>query len=645
MRAVWFLVVAACAAGRPVLVVPGGPRGDYAPTIPDEGTWQALAARPGSEHVAHTEVVKFLIDSTTGAIYFTQSERWPIHYYFAERFLFDIPSEGTFNQIEYHRADRRFVLGTLARYVDAGVWTFELYAGDELDLDATARAFAQVKAKVFFGAEMKYRPVPVAHERAVERARELMPVVTTDEVFGAVTYQPLELGEAYGYVRVVPAGTKMDAEALRPYDLVVLGDLPEDIPVVAGVVTDQLQAPLGHINVLCHNRKTPNMALRGASTDERVLALKDKLARLVVDGQTWRLEPATQADAEKSWAIKRPKKAFSPPRDDRDVGLPLLASIQRDQTALFGAKTAQLAFVAGMSPKIETPRAFGLPMYAYVRFLRENGLDRRIVQMLSDPAFRGDPDVRRRALDELRAAMLAAPVPAELVARLRARMKEVLPRGRVRLRSSTNAEDLPGFNGAGLYRSTRVDPDREDDVIRGLREVWASVWLWAAFEEREFYRIDERTVGMAILVQQSIDDDVANGVAITRNPYNQGQPGFFINAQLSASGGSVTGARGDEVPEQILYYNFKDGRGWERVSRSSRAGGGDVLTAAEIERLHGYLATIHEGFTGDSPDDFMNGRAVDVEFLIAGTPRRVVIVQARPYTVVWAGDRRYPDLD
>ena len=33
-----------------------------------------------------------------------------------------------------------------------------------------------------------------------------MPVVTTDEIFGKLRYQALELGEAYGYVRVVGPG-------------------------------------------------------------------------------------------------------------------------------------------------------------------------------------------------------------------------------------------------------------------------------------------------------------------------------------------------------------------------------------------------------------------------------------------------------
>ena len=101
-------------------------------------------------------------------------------------------------------------------------------------------------------------------------------------------------------------------------------------------------------------------------------------------------------------------------------------------------------------------------------------------------------------------------------------------------------------------------------------------------------------------------------MALTANPFNQGQPAYFINAQVG--GGSVTGARGDEVPEQILYYTFADARGIERLSKSSKMGGADLVSAKEIEQLVGYLTTIHAAFTGDSFG--MSGDAVDVEFLV-----------------------------
>ena len=67
---------------------PPSDAGDYSPRIADLATWNALAASPGRQMVARTEVVKVIIDLADGwKVYFLQSRRWEIHYYFAARFL------------------------------------------------------------------------------------------------------------------------------------------------------------------------------------------------------------------------------------------------------------------------------------------------------------------------------------------------------------------------------------------------------------------------------------------------------------------------------------------------------------------------------------------------------------------------------
>jgi pyruvate,water dikinase len=46
-------------------------------------------------------------------------------------------------------------------------------------------------------------------------------------------------------------------------------------------------------------------------------------------------------------------------------------------------------------------------------------------------------------------------------------------------RSSTNAEDLEGFNGAGLYESVPLigeEATNTEKVAHALKTVWASVW-------------------------------------------------------------------------------------------------------------------------------------------------------------------------
>lgn len=618
--------------------------GDFAERISSADVWDALAFKPGTATLPGTEVVKTVYDRTDGKLYFLQSERWPIHYFFAKRFLSSaehpIGDEGAFNKREYHQPDRRFILGTVSRY-PGNVWAYELYAGDDLSLEETAKMFGVVKDRVHFGKDLRYRPAPHGHE-VDPRTATMFPVVTTNELFGHVKYQGLELGEAFGFLRVFRAGDKYDGTTLRPFDIVVLASLPEDIPVVSGVISDEVQAPLGHINLLCHNRKTPNMYAKGATSRDDVKALEGKLVRLSVEPGGFKLEAATQKDAEASWEKKRPKETMRPPRDDKDIGLPTLDKLNLADIPRVGAKTAQLGLVTQLAKgKYRVPKGFALPMAAYAKFLKANGFDKQISDMLANADFQRSPAEREKRLGTLREAMEKAPIPADIVDSLMKRMAEVLPPGKVRLRSSTNSEDLPGFNGAGLYRSTRVDPKSKADVERGLHTVWSSVWLWPAHEERLWYRIDSGAVGMAILVQESVDDDIINGVAITENPFSQGQPAFFVNAQLSKDNGSVTGARGNEVPEQVLLYNYEDGEGTERLSLSSRAGGKPILETQDLKNMRTALRLIHDGFTGDTYG--MSGKAVDVEFLVTKDKREIVVVQARPFTVEWSKDRRWLD--
>ena len=68
------------------------------------------------------------------------------------------------------------------------------------------------------------------------------------------------------------------------------------------------------------------------------------------------------------------------------------------------------------------------------------------------------------------------------------------------------------------------------------------------------------------------------------------------------------------------------------------ANGRDVLSAAQVEELAKYLTIIQGTFT--VIDATITGKAVDVEFLVDSSGR-VVIVQARPFTVTWKGDRRW----
>jgi rifampicin phosphotransferase len=622
------LLVPAAHAARPA----------FTHSIPDEATWRSLAARPQSAATARTEVVKFLLDlEDDRRVWFTDTSRYPVHYFFArdhiprtDRVTLD---HETFNRVQYREPGRRFEMGTIVHYLDSDLWTLELISGDTLAGDRIVKLHETLRGLLWNGDRLRFRPMSELHDKAIERVRGQLPLASADEVFAGLRYQPLTTGKAFGYLRIVRG--KLDLTTVRADQILVLDVLPDEIPVSAGVISRELQAPLGHIAILCANRGTPNMAVRDALEREDFRKLDGKLVQLDVNMQEFAIRAATLKAAEKAWRKRRPKKPQVPALDRTHADLVDVASLNLDDARFAGAKAAQLGEVNRIGG-LSTPGGFVIPLSHYLAHLKVSGAADALATKLKDPAFMSDVAARARWLEGVRAALQARPVDATLVREVRARMQGIAPGSRWILRSSTNAEDLAGFTGAGLYRSIRVKAGADDaQVAAAIAEVWASVWLQGAFEERGWYRVDHAAVGMAILVQPFVDGASANGVAITANPFTELRPGYFINAQTTA--GSVTGAGGNEVPEQHLVYTYSGEFESELLSRSSRLGGASLLSDSDLRSLDAVLGKLHAHFMRVW---HRRANAVDVEFLIAGADRHVVVLQARPYRVVYSKGQR-----
>ncbi|GIS21431.1 MAG: hypothetical protein CM15mP121_2830 [Bacteroidota bacterium] len=110
--------------------------------------------------------------------------------------------------------------------------------------------------------------------------------------------------------------------------------------------------------------------------------------------------------------------------------------------------------------------------------------------MIDNPSFQYDINFRVDRLQTLRTAIKDAPMPQWMLDDLQA-MHDAFPEGTaVRVRSSTNNEDLPGFSGAGLYTSKTPKILTRAISSKSVKQVFASMWNFRAYEERDFYRID-----------------------------------------------------------------------------------------------------------------------------------------------------------
>ena len=114
--------------------------------------------------------------------------------------------------------------------------------------------------------------------------------------------------------------------------------------------------------------------------------------------------------------------------------------------------------------------------------MKHNDFYTRIDTMLADPDFQSKFDTQEKELRKLRKVIKDADTPAWITTALTT-MHATFPEGTsLRYRSSTNNEDLPNFNGAGLYDSKTQHPEEteEDGIDKSLKQVFASLWTFRA---------------------------------------------------------------------------------------------------------------------------------------------------------------------
>ena len=287
-------------------------------------------------------------------------------------------------------------------------------------------------------------------------------LVFQEDFSGEPAFQALNPGEGYGLLRSLEPD-----ERPNPRDVVIYEALPNELPRLAGIITTVRQTPLSHVNMRAIQDAVPNAYVRGALGKAEIASLVDRYVRYEVTETGWDLRAATHAEVDAHYASSRPSQQQTPQRDLSVRSITPLNDIAFDDWDAFGVKAANVALLRTMGfPTGTVPDGFAIPFYFYDEFMKHNNFYTRIETMLADPDFQSDFDTQEDELKDLRDDIEDADTPAWIVAAL-ATMNEGFPEGiHRRYRSSTNNEDLPGFNGAGLYDSKSQKPD--EDVEDGL---------------------------------------------------------------------------------------------------------------------------------------------------------------------------------
>ena len=639
------------------------------PTAPDsrrsitcKPDFDALASKPIDATLPGARSVKVILDREDGdALYFQNSTRFQIHYAFASTHLSGngrpiVGSLADFNTTQYFSPDRRFVLGAVTYYDQPQRWALELSPYDTASKEMIEHLFLTVKHAGFFGPELAFHPTSEALATVAATLPAWVPVVTTDELYAGIDYQPLALGTAYGRLRFITAA-ELTTTYLSYQDIVVLDSAPNDISVVQGIITEEFQTPLSHINVLSRNRGTPNMGLRGAQANPQLRALSGQLTRLTATADAWTIAPATQQEAEQWWADHAPDPVVLPMvdlsvRSITDIaavtaaptGPQTLLDVIKASLRAFGGKAANYS-VLYQTPGLPVKNGFAIPIYFYDQFMQTNGFYARIDGLLADPGFITDPATRDAALRALHVDMRATPLDPAFEAALLAKVAQFPGVAKLRFRSSSNSEDLDGFPCAGCYNSYSGRTTDLADMGDAIKNVWADAWLFRTFEERAYYRVDHRSLGMAVLVHPNFEREEANGVAVTANPFDASglDPAFYVNVQRGGDFEVVAPPPGVQS-DQILYYFDQPNRPVSYLAHSSIIPAGEtVLTTRQLYDLGVALATIRTrlspAYGPAAGNTGFYGLEVDFKFddeTTPGTPT-LYVKQARPYPDPFAG--------
>ncbi|MFO0723704.1 MAG: PEP/pyruvate-binding domain-containing protein [Myxococcota bacterium] len=606
---------------------------DFLSEIPCKADFQALASAPLDSSIPGARSGKVVLDQIGGdTLYFQNSRRFPIHHDFTSTHLSGgalplVPALAEFNQTEYFAPDRRFLLGAVTYHAGPNLWVLEIAPYDTASAEMIEKLFRAVAAHAYFGPALAFHPTSDAVALEAQKLPRDILIKTTDDIYAGIDYQPLNLATAIGRLHFMTAA-ELATDYVSYRDIVVLDDVPNDITVVTGIITEQFQTPLSHINVLSQNRRTPNMGLRNARTNPTLKALEGQWVEITVGALEWSVRAATASAAEAYWEAHKPPPVSLPAvdmgvtdlRNIEDVvdesSLPLREAL-RAAVGAFGGKAIHYSILA-KTKDVPMRKAFAIPAYHYVHFMQQNGLYDRIRALQADPDFVNIPEVRDQKLAEFRALLMRSPLDEALQAALRAKLEAEYPGLDMRFRTSTNSEDLDGFPCAGCYESHSGTSGDWNDTWDAIREAWSSIWLFRTYEERTYYSVDHESVVMALLVHHNFPNEAANGVALTSNPYDTtgAQPGFYVNVQYGGLAEVVHPPPGVTTDQLVILYD-EPGHPVTYLAHSNLVPSGhNVLDAAQLSQLGKALHAIHERFSpAYGPASGNTGwYAMDVEF-------------------------------
>ncbi|GAA2463194.1 PEP/pyruvate-binding domain-containing protein [Streptomyces mauvecolor] len=584
-----------------------------------------------------------------------------------------------FNASVYADPARRFLLGVLSLHTDEDAegrertfLVLETTEADTMNGELLQFFYAFVRQRVDGRLPVLLKPANHGQEEELATIGEQrLPRILSHELFGSRVRTPLNPGEAVGRLRFFRTDEEYAAAAgeLGWADIVAMPCLPDDVPRTAGFLNTAPITPLSHTNVLASGWGIPNAIVRdleqlvekddlnGAWVRYQVREDEISLERLdrepALRAPAWhqqriRLEPPLLEDAP-VLSLHRLRGADRDRYGTKAANLGELHHVLDSRTAdltafygrprpprddLYGHLAARLGLDAPSMPQLRSraaefvsatvgaPDGVALPFALQQHFLASSPAIQQGIGKLKMALELDAIDALDPICLQLQQLIRHTPVPESVIRQI-GQAFAAPPGEHVRLvvRSSSNAEDLPGFSAAGVYDSvTTVHGTGE--LLDAVRQVWASLVSPRSVRLRHQVGISLDDTYMGVIIQEYVPASLG-GVLVTCDPTRRAD---FRNVYLNCSPGSPERVvEGSVLPQQYLYNTVEGG------GRTVALGSwGDDLPATTRARLADLSLTgrlLQSHFSEADVD-----RPLDIEWLMTerGDFR---LVQIRPYAL------------
>jgi pyruvate, water dikinase len=323
--------------------------------------------------------------------------------------------------------------------------------------------------------------------------------------------------------------------------------------------------------------------------------------------------------------------------------------LKNTDVELVGGKNASIGeMISSLAALgVSVPGGFATTSHAYRDFLAQDGLDKRISELL---ATLDVDDVERLAAagKQIRAWMLATALPERLQGELLKAWRAMGsgPEFAVAVRSSATAEDLPEASFAG-QQETFLNVRGEPQLLQCMHEVYASLYNDRAIAYRVHQHFDHGAVALSVGVQTMVRSDLgSSGVMFTLDTDSGFRDVVFITA---AYGLGETVVQGAVNPDEFYVYKPSVHNGRTAIVRRSmgakaikmiyaEAGSADRVKTVEVAPAQRRQFSLND-------DDILAlakqalaiethyGTPMDIEWGKDGATGKIYILQARPETV------------